>query len=100
MLTLTNAILAADKQPVISLNAGAAWAKGFGLLCIMVILVYLTGKGLVKHASRGDTSSSFSMAGATLICLFPLGLIGGAAVLTGYGSALLSVVTKILGPTG
>ncbi len=97
MLTLTNIILTADKPPALDLNAGAAWAKGFGLLCVMVILVYLTGKGLIKHAGRGDTSAAFSMAGATLICLFPLGLIGGAAVLTGYGSALLGVVTKILG---
>lgn len=94
-----NHALLASQAPALDPQAGIAWAREFGLLCLVVILIYLTGKALLNYGGRGDISKSFSMFTATMICLLPLGLLGGAAVLTGYGSALLSVVTKILAPS-
>lgn len=91
-----NFALASTQVPSLDLEAGAIWLKGFALLCLMVVLVYLTGKSMLSHGSRGDTSKSFSVVAATMICLIPLGLLGGTAILTGYGSALLGVITKVL----
>lgn len=80
----------------LSPEAGLIWLKGFLLLALGVVLVWLTIKSLVKHAVDGDQKSSISVVSATLICLIPLGLIGTTAIVTGYGGAILGVLTKIL----
>lgn len=96
MSHLATLLAAADPTPTLDLKAGLMWVKGFALLGLTVIFVYLTGKALLKHGKNGDTSGAFSMAGATLICLIPLAIGASVATITGYGGALLNVFTKIL----
>jgi len=83
-------------EPNIALENGLIWAKGFLLLGCLVVLVYLTLKGLLTHGQHGDYSQAASMVGASMICLSLLGLAAGAAVITGYGTAMLTAITKIL----
>lgn len=85
--------------PDISPEAGLLWVKGFLLLALGVVLVWLTIKSVIKHGQDGDQKTAISVVTATLICLIPLGLIGTAAVATGYGGALLNVITKIFSPS-
>lgn len=88
------AVLAA--APELDLKGGVVWLRGFGLLLLTVIFIYLTAKALLKHGQRGDTSGALSVTGATLLCLIPLAIGATVATITGYGGALLDVVTKIL----
>jgi hypothetical protein len=89
-------ILLAAPPPTINLEAGVVWVKGFLLLVCAVVLVYMTLRGLLTHGQRGDYSQAISMVGASLIVLSLLGFASGVAVITGYGNAMLSAVTKIL----
>jgi hypothetical protein len=82
--------------PTIDPENGIIWLKGFLLLACAVVLIYLTLRGLLTHGQRGDYSQAASMVGASLIVLSLLGLAAGGAVATGYGSAMLAAVTKIL----
>jgi hypothetical protein len=90
------AMLAADNSPDLNLKAGLIAIRGLALLGLTIIFVYLTGKALLKHGKNGDTSGAFSVTGATLICLIPLAVGASVITITGYGGALLDVITKVL----
>lgn len=93
MLTL----LAAAKAPeTYDLKGAVVWLQGFGLLVLLVIIVYLTGKALLGPGREGDINKSFSFVGAVVITLIPLGFITGVGLLTGTGGAILNTVLKIL----
>jgi len=90
-------LLAAAQAPeTYDLKGAVVWLKGFGLLCVLVIIVFLTGKALLGPARQGDINRSFSFVGAVVITLIPLGFITGVGLLTGTGSAILNTVLKIL----
>lgn len=92
MLTFATA-LAAD--PNLDLNKGATWMKGFLALLVTVALMYLTLRALLKHGRSGDTSGALSVVGAMLLCLIPMAVAGSIAIATGYGNALLELVTGV-----
>lgn len=93
MLTLLSAAQAPTEY---DLFGAAAWLKAFGLLCLLVVIVYLTGKAWLSHGKDGDINGSFSFVGAVFICLIPLALIATAGALTGTGAAMLNTVLKVL----
>lgn len=96
---LTTILIASSKTPMpesYDLTGAVAWAKAFGLLCLLVVIVYLTGRAWLKHGKSGDINGSFSFVGAVFICLIPLALISGVGILTGTGAAMLGTVLKVL----
>lgn len=89
-------IAAAEPAPTsFDVGAGLAWLKGILLAAVGVVLIYITIKAYLSHGRSGDYSKATSMVVSVLICTIPLALIGGAAVLTGYGAAMLNTITGI-----